>query len=108
MYEFLNILFHRKVYSILMVQLAVTVGFIALFLYHEPTRMWTRQNAYVFYLALGITIVLLLVMACCEGVRRKAPGNFICLALFTLAEGFVLGAASSTYKYVVLHVIYLI
>ena len=81
-----------------MCQLGITVGFIALFLYHTPTRDWTRANPGVFIGALVLTVILILVMACCEGVRRKAPGNFICLFLFTIAEGFVLGAAASTYK----------
>ena len=37
-------------------------------------------------------------MACCEGVRRKSPGNMICLGIFTLAEGFMIGIVISFYK----------
>lgn len=33
----------------------------------------------------------MMAMACCEGVRRQAPTNFIFLGLFTLAESFLLG-----------------
>lgn len=36
-------------------------------------------------------------MACCESVRRTFPMNFIFLALFTLAESFLLGMISSSY-----------
>jgi len=90
--------FIRKVYSILMVQLLITFGFVALFVYHEPLKLWTRANPGAFYGALAVTFVTMIAMACCEGVRKKFPGNFICLAVFTLAEGFVLGTAASTFK----------
>ncbi|CAL8132932.1 unnamed protein product [Orchesella dallaii] len=33
-----------------------------------------------------------------DGLRRKTPGNYICLAIFTIAEGFILGTYSSIYK----------
>ncbi|CAG7785827.1 unnamed protein product [Allacma fusca] len=89
--------FIRKVYSILMVQLLVTFGFVTLFVYNEDMKLWTRANPGFFIGALVLTVVLLLAMACCESARRKSPMNFICLGLFTVAEGFVLGAASSSY-----------
>jgi len=90
--------FIRKVYCILMVQLLITFGFVALFVLHEPLKLWTRQNRGVFYAALGVTLVTMLAMACCESVRKKFPTNFICLGVFTIAEGFVLGTAASTFK----------
>jgi hypothetical protein len=37
-------------------------------------------------------------MACCEGVRRKSPGNMVCLGIFTLAEGFMMGIVVSFYE----------
>jgi FtsH-binding integral membrane protein len=86
------------VYSILVVQLLITFGFVALFIYHEPLRLWTYRNPGAFYGAFAVTIVTMLAMACCEGVRKKFPGNFICLGVFTIAEGFLLGTAASTFK----------
>jgi len=90
--------FIRKVYSILMCQILITVGFIALFLYNEGARNYTQKNPGLFVAALVLTFILIIAMACCESVRRKAPMNFIFLALFTVCEGFLLGVASSTYK----------
>lgn len=81
-----------------MVQLLVTFGFVALFVLSEDVKGWSRANTGYFYGALAITFVLTIALACCEGVRRKAPGNFICLAIFTIAEGFVLGFFSSTFN----------
>ena len=37
-------------------------------------------------------------MSCCEGVRRKSPGNMVCLGIFTLAEGFMMGIVVSFYE----------
>lgn len=89
--------FIRKVYSILMVQLLITVGLIALFLYHEPTRLYARSHPALFWVAFAGTLILLISMACCTNVRRKAPMNFIFLFSFTACEGFLLALASSTY-----------
>ncbi|KAJ2943574.1 hypothetical protein O0L34_g16683 [Tuta absoluta] len=91
--------FIRKVYSILMCQLLVTMSFIALFLFHEPTKMWVRQRGMpIFWVAFIVMIVCLIAMACCEGVRRKSPTNFIFLGIFTLAESFLLGVSTSMYQ----------
>ena len=80
-----------------MVQLAVTFGFISLFFFSEGMKTFSRRNPGLLIGAFILTFVLILVLACCENVRRKAPHNFICLGLFTVAEGFLLGAISSTY-----------
>lgn len=81
-----------------MCQLAITVGMIALFLYHEPTQKWVMRHSELFWIAFAVTIVLIICMACCTNVRRKAPMNYIFLFLFTLAEAFLLSMAASTYK----------
>jgi len=90
--------FIRKVYGILMCQLIVTAGIIATIMFVEPVQLYTRQNVWPFYTALVITIVAIITLACCESVRRKAPGNFIILGLFTLCEGFLLGVVASRYN----------
>ncbi|KAJ0178100.1 hypothetical protein K1T71_005923 [Dendrolimus kikuchii] len=89
--------FIRKVYAILMCQLLVTMAFIALFLFHQPTKMWAYRNPWLFWVAFAVMFVCLIVMACCENVRRQAPMNFIFLAIFTLAESFLLGITSSVH-----------
>lgn len=89
--------FIRKVYAILMVQLAITTGFIALFLYHEPTKRYVQAHQELWWIALVVMIVCLITMACCGDVRRKAPMNFIFLGLFTFAEAFMLGMAASNF-----------
>ncbi|CAB3221515.1 unnamed protein product [Arctia plantaginis] len=87
--------FIRKVYAILMCQLLVTFGFITLFVYHEPTGRFARSNPWLLWVALGVLIVCMIVMACCGEIRRQTPLNFIFLAIFTLAQSFLLGIVSS-------------
>jgi len=94
----IRLAFVRKVYAILMVQLAITVGFIALFLYIPSVKQFTAGNPWVLWVALAMTFVLLIVLACCNDFRRRWPLNIILLLLFTLCEGFLLGAISTAYR----------
>ncbi|KDR15304.1 hypothetical protein L798_10741, partial [Zootermopsis nevadensis] len=89
--------FIRKVYGILMVQLLITVAFISWFTYHDATKQYVRTHLGIWWGAFAVMIICMITMACCGDVRRKSPINFIFLFLFTLAEAFMLGVASSTY-----------
>lgn len=89
--------FIKKVYSILSVQLTLTLGIIALFVFHNPTKMYIRQHPSLMWVALGFLFVMMMVLACCESVRRSSPMNFVCLGLYTLAQAFILGVISSIY-----------
>ncbi|XP_046396188.1 protein lifeguard 1-like isoform X2 [Ischnura elegans] len=89
--------FVRKVYAILMSQLLVTVGFIAFFMYHQPTKVFVQHHPGALYAALGVYIGAVLAISCCEGVRRKSPGNYICLLMLTLAMSYMTGAIASFY-----------
>ncbi|RZC42534.1 Bax1-I domain containing protein [Asbolus verrucosus] len=90
--------FIRKVYSILMVQLAITMGFIAWFLYHEPTKKFVQHHTELFIISLVVIFVTMIALVCCGEIRRKTPTNYIFLFIFTLAESFVLAVCSSTYE----------
>lgn len=48
-------------------------------------------------MALGVLFVTMICMACCEGVRRTFPTNFIFLGIFTVAQSFLLGVTASRY-----------
>lgn len=83
--------FIRKVYGILMCQLAVTTGIIALFLYHSGVRLFFMRYP---LLRIGIYVVMLVTVICITcftNIRRKAPMNFIFLGVFTIAESLLLG-----------------
>jgi len=89
--------FIRKVYSILSVQLIVTMAIIGIFTI-ESVQRFTAANSWLWILALVIMVVSLITLACCDSVRRKTPHNFIFLGLFTLAEGFMLGTITARYE----------
>jgi len=79
--------------------MAVTTGFIGLFLYHEGVKKWTAQNAWFLWAMLAVYIVTAIVLICCEGLRRQAPGNYIFLGIFTFATSILVGVISSRYRY---------
>ncbi|XP_070809817.1 protein lifeguard 3-like isoform X3 [Pituophis catenifer annectens] len=90
--------FIRKVYSIISVQLLVTVGIIAIFTFVEPVSGFVRRNIAVYYASYAVFLVTYLVLVCCEGPRRRFPWNLILLSIFTLAMGFMTGTISSMYS----------
>ncbi|XP_037822237.1 protein lifeguard 1-like [Lucilia sericata] len=90
--------FLRKVYLILMCQLIVTFGVVALFLFHQPTLEFSQQHPRLSMVAMFITIGIGVAMACCESARRKYPTNFICLGIFTIAESFLVGTIAGRYN----------
>jgi len=89
--------FIRKVYSILSVQLVITMAIIGIFTL-ESVKAYSHVHPELWILAMVIMFVSLITLACCEGVRRKTPHNFIFLGLFTLAEGFMLGTVTARYR----------
>jgi len=64
----------------------------------EEVKLYSRQHMELFWIALVISLVALISLACCPDVRRKTPHNFIFLGMFTLAEGFLLGCVTATYN----------
>ncbi|XP_077290197.1 protein lifeguard 2-like [Arctopsyche grandis] len=90
--------FIRKVYGILVVQLGITFGFVALFLIHKPTQKFVKDHPIIWWVALVVLLVTLISMSCCSSVRRKSPMNLIFLALFTCAEAFMLAMVASKYE----------
>ncbi|XP_013794861.1 protein lifeguard 1-like [Limulus polyphemus] len=89
--------FVRKVYAILMTQLAFTVGIVALFVFEKNVKMFVQKN---YYIAIGAYItfpIVYIVLVCCKSVRRKWPVNFIFLIIFTCALSYLVGTISSLY-----------
>lgn len=89
--------FISKVYSILSVQLAVTAAIVALFIFVSPVRAWVRAHTWFYYLAYAVFVVTYFALACFEKARRKFPGNFIALGVFTLALSYMAATISAMY-----------
>ncbi|XP_048416075.1 protein lifeguard 1 [Stegostoma tigrinum] len=89
--------FIRKVYLILVVQLLITIGIICMFLYWRTLNVWVNQTYWFTYALFPAIFILIIILSCCDGVRRKAPWNIMLLLLFTILEGLLLGAVSVFY-----------
>ncbi|NWI78348.1 LFG3 protein, partial [Dryoscopus gambensis] len=90
--------FIRKVYAIISLQLLVTVGIISVFTFVDPVRSFVRRNVAVYYASYAVFLVTYLVLACCQGPRRRFPWNIILLSIFTLAMGFMTGTIASMHQ----------
>lgn len=89
--------FIRKVYLILMGQLMITFGAVAVIAFSDQAKAFALLNPWLIWLAMGFMIVTMLSMICCENVRRQTPTNFIFLGIFTVAESFLLAVAATRY-----------
>ena len=81
---------HLQVYSILTVQLIVTMGFIGFFFIPSVAK-FSQQNPALLWVALVFSIIMMLALVCVQSIRRKSPHNLIFLGLFTLCEGWLIG-----------------
>ncbi|NXF50445.1 LFG3 protein, partial [Oceanites oceanicus] len=80
------------VYAIISLQLLVTVGIIAVFTFVSPVRSFVQRNTAIYYASYAVFLVTYLVLACCQGPRRRFPWNIILLSIFVSGLGPVGGA----------------
>jgi protein lifeguard len=80
------------------VQLAVTIGFIALFQFHDGTVLYALKNQWLLNMAMLVTLALTLLMSFSTSIRREAPLNIIVLGAYTVAQGFMVGLLTSFYE----------
>lgn len=89
--------FIRKVYSILMCQLSITIGFICIFTLTDGGTTFVTQNLWLFWTSMGLSLVLLFPMICVKSLRLNVPYNFILLFLFTIFESIMVGMVTALY-----------
>ncbi|XP_015274224.1 PREDICTED: protein lifeguard 2 [Gekko japonicus] len=90
--------FIRKVYTILMVQLFVTVGIVALFTFCEPVKGYIQSNPAWYWASYAVFFITYLSAAFCLIHRRHYPWNLILLSIFTLSMAYLTGMLSSYYN----------
>lgn len=90
--------FIRKVYTIISIQLLVTVAIIAVFTFVKPVGDFVRANLAIYYASYAVFLATYLTLICCQGPRRRFPWNIILLILLTLAMAYMTGTISSVYK----------
>ena len=87
--------FIGKVLTVVFFQLLATVGLSLVFYYVAPLRLYVRENAWPFYLSIGLSFGLLIGMACSDKLRRVYPYNVVALVAFTLVFGFQVAMITS-------------
>ncbi|NWI18401.1 LFG3 protein, partial [Crypturellus soui] len=90
-----------QVYAIISLQLLATVGIIAVFTFVHPVRSFVQRNIAVYYASYAVFLVTYLVLACCQGPRRRFPWNIILLSVFVSVRaglGLPGGLGCPTYR----------
>jgi len=87
--------FVRKVYSLLCVQLLVTVA-IAGYIMRMPGQ-WLVDNMWLMQVSLVGTLITTCVIACCPDLCRSYPSNYFVLFGFTACEAVLVGVVSAQY-----------
>lgn len=90
--------FIRKVFGIVSVQLAFSMGCIALCLYHDGVRHFVQTTPTLLWVAMAATIGITIAMACVPSLHQTYPTNMFMLGLFTLFQGYLLGVIASFYE----------
>lgn len=97
----IRLAFIRKVYLILMSQLAFTVACICICLFSSTIKDWVQDNIWIYITAYCVFIVTYIVLVCCPDVRRRVPANYICLVILTVAMSLMAAVISSFHDTVI-------
>lgn len=102
--------FVRKVFILVFLQLAFTIGVAAIFLFVNPVNEYVAgkkvpctfnpeetcrespKGAWVFYVSWALTLVMLIVLMCFTSIRRRYPYNYIAMFAFTAVMSVQVGA----------------
>lgn len=93
--------FIRKVYGILSTQLVLTFGFILLGQVPAvKSALFSNAGTSMtfFWIALVLSFVTLIPLACVRAIGRTVPINYILLFIFTLCESYMLMLCCATYN----------
>ena len=94
--------FIRKVYGILSIQLLITFGFVFICQIKPIKYLIMRNPAFsgnLIIFSSFMFLFLFLCLACCRGLSRKVPYNYLFLTAITLCEAISCSIASSIYSF---------
>lgn len=89
--------FIRKVYLILLAQLLVTFGIVAIFVFVDGVKSYVHRAPGFYWASYAVFFVTYITLACCSNLRRQFPANIIILSLFTLSLSYMVATISSYY-----------
>ncbi|CAF2562956.1 unnamed protein product [Rotaria sp. Silwood2] len=92
--------FIRKVYLMLLIQLSITFGLIAVFHFTPLIREYVQSpdGRWLYFASYVAFLVTYFVLVCSKNAGRKFPLNLILLAIVTLSMGYMMGMISAYYK----------
>lgn len=94
--------FIRKVYGILSIQLLITFGAV-LFCQIKPIKYFIFKNqalaAGLLIFSTSLFLILFLTLACCRGISRKVPYNYLFLFAITFCQAISCAITSSIYSF---------
>jgi len=89
--------FVRKVYSILSVQLLLTVAIAGPFQLMSPEVI--ASNAWLLYVSVAVLLGSMCAMMCCGAALRRFPTNYLFLLVLTCCMGVLVGFSSAMYTW---------
>jgi len=90
--------FVRKVYGILTAQLLITAFMCCIPAFHEPTRLWLKDNVWLLIVSFVVWIVTLCCVFCSKKMARTVPWNYLILLVFTVSMGEIVMYCTSLYE----------
>lgn len=87
--------FIRKVYGIILFQLAITTGFTLLMMYTPSMTSWVLNNSWILWVDFVLVFAIMIVISCCHQFARQVPTNYILLIIFTLGFSLLVGLISA-------------
>jgi len=94
----LRIAFIQKVFAILSAQLLFTALICVLSINSQDLTDFLKKNKAIFYVAMGVALVVSLTLFCFISTARKVPLNYFLLALFTTAQSYIVSYLCVTTK----------
>lgn len=88
--------FVRKVYSLLTIQLLLTFGAVCLTFIKE-VRTFLQDHFYIFYIAAGVALIVILLMCCLKKGMTKVPWNYLLLFLWTISVAYMVMTTCAYY-----------
>lgn len=85
-----------RIYSLLSIQLMVTVGIASLFTLHHPSQLWIIENKNLYLVSFIASFACIFLFSC---YQKRYPLNLILFFAFTLCESYGISTLSAMYAY---------
>jgi FtsH-binding integral membrane protein len=93
-----RIMFIRKVFGILTLQLALTSLITSIPVFNDNAAYWILHHKALLWTALITLIVTNVAILCVPGLARKVPTNYLLLMLFTASEAYTVAYTAAKYE----------